>query len=66
MQRLVITIAVLGFAIPLAAHAADTRDSRAAKDAAEHRETEALNRLEAAGYHDFRDVTPPAAATTPP
>jgi hypothetical protein len=58
MKRLAVTIAVLGCAIPLAAFAADTKASRVKQDAVEHHETEALNRLEAAGYHDFSDVTP--------
>lgn len=60
MKRLAVTFAVLGCVLPLAAFAAGAQASRAAQDAKEHRETEALNRLEAAGYHDFSNVTPAA------
>ncbi|HXQ54140.1 MAG TPA: hypothetical protein VN802_23800 [Stellaceae bacterium] len=58
MKRVALLIAAVGLAIPLAALANDTKPTRAAQDAAEHRETEALNRLQAAGYHDFGAVTP--------
>ena len=61
MNRVAMTIAVAGVAIPMAAFAADRHASKAAMNAAEHRKTEAMNRLEAAGYHDFGPLTPDGA-----
>jgi hypothetical protein len=62
MKRVAVMIAVAGLGIPLAAFAADRHASKAAMNAAEHRETEAMNRLEAAGYHDFGPLKPAGSA----